>query len=86
MEGNRKQRIGIVITDSMNKTITIKVVDLYRHPLLGKVVKRVKKFIEHDEKNEAKVGDNVMISETRPLSKRKCWRLVKILDKVAIKE
>ncbi|SHH54625.1 30S ribosomal protein S17 [Clostridium grantii] len=79
--GQRKARIGKVISDKMDKTIVVAVEDKVRHPLYGKTMKRTKKFKVHDENNEAGFNDTVQIMETRPLSKDKRWRLVKILEK-----
>ncbi len=82
MERNlRKARVGRVISDKMDKTITVLVEDFVRHPLYGKAVKRTEKFKAHDENNECGIGDRVRIMETRPLSKDKRWRLVEILEK-----
>ena len=75
----RKEREGVVVSAAMDKTIVVKNERRVRHPEYGKVIKRFKKFYAHDEKNEAKVGDTVLITETRPLSKLKRWRLVKVL-------
>jgi len=80
---DRKERVGVVISDKMDKTITVKVDRIYKHPLYAKPIKTASKFKAHDEKNEAKMGDTVRISETRPLSKTKCWRLVEIVKKGA---
>ncbi|MBO5735369.1 MAG: 30S ribosomal protein S17 [Clostridia bacterium] len=77
----RKTRVGIVASDKMEKTIVVAVRDNVKHPLYKKIVKRTVRFKAHDENNEAKVGDIVMIMETRPLSKDKNWRLVKIVEK-----
>ena len=77
----RKQKIGIVSSTSMDKSITVLVERKLRHPIYGKFVKMNKKFMAHDEKNECNVGDSVRIMETRPLSKRKRWRLVEILER-----
>jgi small subunit ribosomal protein S17 len=77
----RKVRTGVVVSDKMDKTITVAVERLMRHPLYGKTIKRTKKFKAHDENNECKVGDIVTIMETRPLSRHKRWRLVKIIRK-----
>ncbi len=77
----RKERTGIVISNKMEKTIVVLTERKYKHPLYHKFIKRTKKFISHDEKNEANIGDNVRIMETRPLSKRKCWRLVEIIER-----
>ena len=75
----RKTRVGEVVSDSMNKTIVVRTVTRVPHQKFGKIVKHVKKFYVHDEKNEAKVGDRVAIMETRPLSRLKRWRLVEVL-------
>lgn len=77
----RKTRIGVVVSDKMDKTITVAVEDFVRHSLYGKAVKRTKKFKAHDEENECRVGDKVRIMETRPLSKDKRWRLTGIVEK-----
>jgi small subunit ribosomal protein S17 len=81
---SRKSRIGIVSSDKMEKTIVVRVENKDRHPLYGKIIRTSKKFKVHDEKNEAKIGDKVLIKETRPLSKDKCWRLESILEKAPI--
>ena len=75
----RKQRIGIVISTKMDKTIIVEFVARVPHPRFKKIVKRTKKFYAHDEKSEAAVGDKVRIEETRPVSKLKCWRLAEVL-------
>ena len=77
----RKTRTGVVVSDKMDKTITVAVRDNVRHPLYGKIVKRTYKLKAHDEKNEAHEGDTVRVMETRPLSKDKRWRLVEIIEK-----
>ena len=77
----RKTRVGIVVSDKMDKTIVVAVRDNVKHPLYKKIIKRTVRFKAHGENNEAKVGDIVMIMETRPLSKDKNWRLVKIVEK-----
>jgi small subunit ribosomal protein S17 len=77
----RKTRVGRVVSDKMDKTIVVLVEDFVRHPLYGKAVKRTNKFKAHDELNECQIGDRVRIMETRPLSKDKRWRLVKIVEK-----
>ena len=77
----RKKRIGIVLSDKMQKTIVVQIRRKALHPTYGKVVERAVKFKAHDEKNEAKIGDRVLIQETRPLSKEKSWRLVEVLEK-----
>ncbi|MBN1151409.1 30S ribosomal protein S17 [candidate division WOR-3 bacterium] len=79
---NRKKiREGIVVSDKMDKSIVVKVERKFAHPLYKKIVKKYKKFIAHDENNSAQEGDFVVIMETRPLSKNKCWTLSKILRK-----
>ncbi len=77
----RKTRVGIVSSDKMDKTITVKVETNVKHPLYGKVVKQTKKLKAHDENNECRIGDRVRVMETRPLSKDKRWRLVEIIEK-----
>jgi small subunit ribosomal protein S17 len=77
----RRNRIGIVVSDKMDKTVTVAVTSNVKHPLYGKVVKRTKKFKAHDETNECKVGDTVEIVETRHLSKDKYHRVSKIIEK-----
>lgn len=77
----RKQKTGTVASTSMDKSITVLVERKLRHPIYGKFVKMTKKFMAHDDKNECNVGDSVRIMETRPLSKRKRWRLVEILER-----
>ncbi|MEY2538844.1 MAG: small subunit ribosomal protein [Verrucomicrobiota bacterium] len=79
--GTRKTRTGEVISSGMNKTIVVRSVTRVPHPKFGKIVKQMKKFYAHDEKNTAKTGDTVRIMETRPLSKLKRWRLVEVLQK-----
>ena len=82
MERNlRKVRIGKVVSDKMDKTIVVAVVDNVKHPLYGKIVKRTYKLKAHDENNECRIGDRVKVMETRPLSKEKRWRLVEIIEK-----
>jgi small subunit ribosomal protein S17 len=76
-----KEKIGIVVSNSMNKTIVISVENKYSHPLYGKTLKKTKRFMAHDERNDCIMGDIVVISETRPLSKNKCWVLKQILTK-----
>ena len=79
--GDRKVRRGYVISDKMEKTIVVEVEDRVKHPLYGKVIRRTSKVKAHDETNSAGIGDLVVISETRPLSATKRWRLVEILEK-----
>lgn len=82
MERNlRKVRIGKVVSNKMDKTIVVAVVDNIKHPLYGKIVKRTYKLKAHDEKNECSIGDRVKVMETRPLSREKRWRLVEIIEK-----
>jgi small subunit ribosomal protein S17 len=83
MERNlRKERIGLVASNKMDKSITVVVERKVKHPMYGKFVKKSTKFMAHDEKNECNIGDVVKIMETRPLSKNKCWRLVEIIERV----
>jgi small subunit ribosomal protein S17 len=77
----RKTRTGKVVSNKMDKTIVVAIEDNVKHPLYGKIIKTTKKFKAHDELNECGIGDKVMIMETRPLSKDKNWRLVKIIEK-----
>jgi small subunit ribosomal protein S17 len=82
MERNqRKVRIGVVVSNKMQKSITVAVDRRVKHPKYGKIMKKTTKFMAHDENNICKEGDLVKIMETRPLSKNKCWRLVEILEK-----
>lgn len=84
MENNRnlrKTKIGVVVSNKMEKSISVMVERRIQHPIYGKSVKLSRKFLAHDEKNECTVGDKVRIMETRPLSKRKRWRLVEVLEK-----
>jgi small subunit ribosomal protein S17 len=78
--GLRKERTGVVVSASMQKTIVVRVERKTRHPLYGKEMRQSKKFYAHDEEGKAKVGDHVTIVETRPLSKLKRWRLVEVLE------
>jgi small subunit ribosomal protein S17 len=78
----RKTRIGVVSSNKMDKTITVKVERKIKHPLYGKFLKKTTSFHAHDEKNECSIGDTVKIMESRPLSKTKRWRLVEIVEKV----
>ena len=82
MERNlRKTRVGLVTSDKMDKTIVVSVTDNVKHPLYNKIVKRTYKLKAHDENNECRIGDRVIVMETRPLSKDKRWRLVEIMEK-----
>ena len=77
----RKVRVGMVVSDKMDKTVVIAIEDNVKHPVYGKIIKRTLKVHAHDEKNECGVGDKVRIMETRPLSKTTRWRLVEIIEK-----
>ncbi len=77
----RKQRVGVVVSNKMDKSISVAVERKLKHPIYGKFVKKTNKFMAHDENNECTIGDKVRIMETRPLSKNKRWRLVEILEK-----
>ncbi len=77
----RKTRVGMVVSDKMDKTIVVAIQDNFKHPMYGKVMKRTLKVHAHDENNECGIGDRVTIMETRPLSKTKRWRLVNIVEK-----
>jgi len=78
----RKEKIGIVVSNKMEKSAVVEVERKVKHPKYGKFVKKTSRFMAHDEKNETNEGDKVLIAETRPLSKNKCWRLVEIIEKV----
>ena len=78
---SRKTRVGVVVSDKMEKTVVVAVRDTYRHPLYGKTQRRLTKYKAHDDANTCGVGDLVRISETRPLSKTKRWRVAEILEK-----
>lgn len=77
----RKTRVGTVVSDKMDKTVVVAIVDNVKHPLYKKIVKRTVRLKAHDEKNLCKVGDRVEVMETRPLSKDKRWRVVEIIEK-----
>ena len=77
----RKTRTGLVVSDKMDKTIVVTIEDNVRHPLYKKIIKRTVKLKAHDENNECRRGDRVMVMETRPLSKDKRWRLVQVIEK-----
>ena len=81
MRNLRKERIGVVTSNRMNKSIVVSVVRKEKHPLYGKFVMKTSKFTAHDEKNDCNNGDTVKIMETRPISKNKCWRLVEIIER-----
>ena len=77
----RKERIGKVTSNKMQKSIVVSEVKKVKHPMYGKYVLKTKKYVAHDEKNDCNIGDTVKIMETRPMSKSKCWRLVKIIER-----
>jgi small subunit ribosomal protein S17 len=77
----RKEKIGVVVSEKMDKTIIVQVGRKVKHPMYGKFVKKTSTFAAHDEKNECHEGDTVRIAETRPLSRTKCWRLVEIIER-----
>ena len=77
----RKERVGLVMSNNMDKSIVISVERKVKHPMYGKFVKMTTKFMAHDEKNDCNVGDKVKIMETKPMSKNKCWRLVEIIER-----
>jgi len=79
--GYRKTRIGVVVSDKMDKTVVVAIKTKVRHPLYGKMVNRTRKFKAHDEENSCGIGDTVKIMETRPISKDKNWRVVEIVEK-----
>ena len=81
----KKEKVGIVVSNKMQKTIVVQIHRKTRHPLYGKVVNKAKKFKVHDEKNQAQIGDKVRIVETRPLSKEKRWRLLEIISRGNLK-
>ncbi|MCS7338828.1 MAG: 30S ribosomal protein S17 [Verrucomicrobiae bacterium] len=81
--GKRKERVGVVVSDKMTKTIVVRVERRFPHPRFKKIVRTYKKYYAHDEHEEAKLGDVVRIQETRPLSKTKRWRLVEVLERAA---
>jgi small subunit ribosomal protein S17 len=78
----RKERIGVVVSNKMDKTIVVAVKRKVKHPIYGKFVNKTKKFMVHDDKNDCNIGDTVRIMETRPLSRHKSWRLVEIIERV----
>jgi small subunit ribosomal protein S17 len=77
----RKTRVGMVVSDKMDKTVVVAIIDNVKHPLYKKIVKRTVRLKAHDEKNECRVGDRVEVMETRPLSKDKRWRVIEIIEK-----
>jgi small subunit ribosomal protein S17 len=81
VRNSRKTRVGMVVSDKMQKTVVVSIERRVQHPVYGKMVRRTKKLKAHDEQNEAKTGDTVRIMETRPLSKDKRWRVVEIIER-----
>jgi small subunit ribosomal protein S17 len=82
MERNlRKERVGLVVSNKMEKSIVVQIERKVKHPKYGKFVRKTTKLVAHDEQNECTIGDTVKIMETRPISKNKCWRLVEIIEK-----
>ncbi|MGQ0848473.1 MAG: 30S ribosomal protein S17 [Actinomycetota bacterium] len=79
--GRRKVKVGVVVSDSREKTVTVEVPTSFKHPRYDKVVRQTAKFHAHDESNDAKIGDTVRIAETRPLSRQKRWRVVEIVER-----
>ncbi|WP_372950898.1 30S ribosomal protein S17 [Mariniphaga sp.] len=77
----RKERVGVVVSNKMEKTIVVAAKRKVKHPIYGKFVNKTTKFYAHDEKNDCNIGDLVKVMETRPLSKNKCWRLVEIIER-----
>jgi small subunit ribosomal protein S17 len=77
----RKERVGLVVSNKMDKSIVITVERRVKHPIYGKFVKATSKFMAHDDKNDCNIGDTVKIMEIRPMSKNKCWRLVEIIER-----
>ncbi|HSW10311.1 MAG TPA: 30S ribosomal protein S17 [Bacillota bacterium] len=81
IRGVRKERVGTVVSDRMDKTVVVAIEMVKKHPLYGRRVRRTRRFKAHDERNECKVGDRVLIVETRPLSRDKCWRVAEIVER-----
>ena len=77
----RKERIGVVTSNKMQKSIVVSEIKKVKHPMYGKFVLKTKKYVAHDEKNDCNIGDRVKIMETRPISRSKCWRLVEIIER-----
>ena len=77
----RKTRVGLVVSDKMDKTVVVAIEDNVKHPIYGKIIKRTYKLKAHDEENTCKIGDRVRVMETRPLSKDKRWRLVEVIER-----
>ncbi len=81
--GSRKTQVGVVVSDKMDKTVVVRIDRLVKHPVYNKYIKRSAKYKAHDSENSCKIGDRVLIVETRPLSKDKCWKVRQILEKSA---
>ena len=81
VRNRRKTRIGVVSSDKMEKTVVVTIANLVRHPMYGRILKRDKKLKAHDETNDAHIGDTVEIMECRPLSKDKCWRVIRVVER-----
>jgi small subunit ribosomal protein S17 len=79
--GRRKVRVGVVVSDAMDKTVVVRIDRVVRHPLYGKTIRRSSKLAAHDEANDANVGDTVRVTETRPVSKTKRWRVVEVVER-----
>ena len=77
----RKERIGVVVSNKMDKSIVVEIERREKHPIYGKFIKKTNRFMAHDENNECNIGDTVRIMETSPMSKNKCWRLVEIIER-----
>jgi small subunit ribosomal protein S17 len=77
----RKERIGVVTSNKMEKSVIVSEVKRVKHPMYGKFVLKTKRYVAHDEKNDCNIGDTVKIMETRPISKSKCWRMVEIIER-----
>ena len=83
-KAHRKTRVGIVVSDKMDKTVVVRIERMAKHPLYGKPVLKVKKYKAHDEANDCRKGDRVRIEETRPLSRQKCWRVAEIIERAPV--
>ncbi len=81
VRNRRKTRTGVVSSDKMQKTVVVTIANLVRHPMYGRILKRDKKLKAHDETNDAHIGDTVEIMECRPLSKDKCWRVIRVVER-----
>ena len=79
-----KQEIGIVVSNKMQKSIVVRIEDRYSHPMYSKTLSKSKKYVAHDELETCNIGDQVLVEECRPLSKRKCWKLIKVLSKSSL--